>query len=63
VVEIRVCSPAVPGEHYPESLYGFFELWEARVEVGKVVHAPVEIPESGQGVVDFALPEQPLHTV
>jgi len=27
-----------------ELLHGFFELWEARVEVGKVINAPVQVP-------------------
>ena len=39
-----------------ELLHGFFELGEARVAVGKVVNAPVEIPKSVQGFVDFAMP-------
>ena len=39
-----------------ELLHGSFELGEAWVAGGKVVHTPVKLPEAGQGVVDFAMP-------
>src|SRR6266542_4307440 len=42
---------------------GSFEAWEARIGVGKVVNASVELAEATQSLLHLPVPQEPLHTL